>query len=115
MLWAVGLAYETFPCWSTTTMPSAIASKMGRSGVSGGGAERGIGALLRLFLEEPLESIDLGGVEASGATGKNAAHVAEGLADMHALAVDGELADVLVVHRAAHLEDGQSATHLPEQ
>ena len=39
--------------------------------------------------------------------GQDAGDVAEGLADVHAAAVDGELADFLVVHRAAHLEHGQ--------
>ncbi len=40
---------------------------------------------------------------------------AKGLADVHAAAVDVELADLFVVRRAAHLEDGEAAAHLAEE
>src|SRR5688572_17009948 len=67
----------------------------------------------RLF-EEALEPLDLAGGDVLGVAGEDPADGAEGLPDVHAAAVDGELADVLVVQRAAHLQNGEAALHLAE-
>src|SRR5439155_12029716 len=45
---------------------------------------------------------------------ENSCNVAEGTAHMHSLAVDGELANTLVVDRPAHLEHRHPALHLAE-
>ena len=64
----------------------------------------GVKEAVTRFREEHAESCQLIGAHVRGVPRQDADHVAERLADVHPRAVDRVLADVLVVHRAAHLD-----------
>ena len=49
----------------------------------------------------------------AGLTGEDTGYIAEGFTNMGALAVNGVLPDLLVVHGTPHLQDRYPPSHLP--
>lgn len=54
--------------------------------------------LISILLKELAEALYFAGGEVPGGAGENARHVAKGVADVHPLMINGELADLFVVH-----------------
>src|SRR2546423_588213 len=58
--------------------------------------------------------LDVAWGEAHRRAGENAGDVAECATEVHAARIDGEFANLLLVRRPTHLENGQAALHLTE-